>query len=390
MSKSGNSGAAVQPFKIDVPDSTLRDLKERLARTRWPDDSPDSGWDYGSNLAYVKELVEYWRTRFDWRAQEEAINSFDHFRTTLDGFGVHFIHQWGMGPSPMPLLLTHGWPSTFTEMLKIIPLLTDPGSHGADPDDSFDVIVPSLPGYGFSDLTTERGVNIPKIADSWVALMTQRLGYSRFGAHGGDWGAGITAGLGHSHPDRLIGIHVTAVSASPYLGPGERELSKAERVFLEAREGWRQAEGGYSHIQGTKPQTLSYGLTDSPAGLAAWIVEKFRTWSDCDGDVENRFTKDELLTNITIYWATQTINSSTRIYYESHRAPLEFRKGEGAQVPCAVALFPKDLNYPPREWAERVFNLQRWTEMPRGGHFPALEEPEMLVEDLRAFFRPLR
>ena len=379
----------VQPFTIDIPDSVLQDLAERLERTRWPDDSPDAGWEYGSNLGYVRELVEYWRTAFDWRAQERAMNRLDHYRAQVDGSGIHFIHERGRGPNPMPLLLTHGWPSTFTEMLKIIPLLVDPAAHGGDAGDSFDVIVPSLPGYGFSDLTTKRGVNVSRIADLWAELMAG-LGYARFGAHGGDWGAGITARLGYAHPDRTIGIHVTAVSAIPYLGP-DPDLSDAERAFMQAREEWRQAEGGYGHIQGTKPQTLSYGLNDSPAGLAAWITEKFRTWSDCHGEVESRFTKDELLTNIAIYWVTGTINSSTRIYYESQRGRRGLDEGERIEPPSAVAVFPKDLSYPPREWGERVFNdLQRWTEMPRGGHFAALEEPEMLVDDLRAFFRPLR
>ena len=378
-----------QPFTIDIPDSVLQDLTERLERTRWPDDSPDAGWEYGSNLGYVQELVEYWRTAFDWRAQERAINRLAHYRAQVDGSGIHFIHERGRGPNPLPLLLTHGWPSTFTEMLKIIPMLIDPAAHGGDAGDSFDVIVPSLPGYGFSDLTTERGVNVSRIADLWAELMAG-LGYTRFGAHGGDWGAGITARLGYAHPDRMIGIHVTAVSAIPYLGP-DPDLSDAERAFMEAREEWRQAEGGYGHIQGTKPQTLSYGLNDSPAGLAAWITEKFRTWSDCHGDVESRFTKDELLTNIAIYWVTGTINSSTRIYYESQRGRRGLDEGERIEPPSAVAVFPKDLSYPPREWGERVFNdLQRWAEMPRGGHFAALEEPEMLVDDLRAFFRPLR
>jgi pimeloyl-ACP methyl ester carboxylesterase len=380
-----------QPFKIEIPEATLQDLRERLARTRWPDEIPGSSWDYGSNLAYVKELAEYWRSQFNWRAQEEALNSLAHFHATVDGFGIHFIHERGQGPEPLPIIITHGWPSTFFEMVKIIPLLTDPARHGGDPADSFDVIVPSMPGYGFSNLTRERGVNTRKIADLWARLMTEGLGYQRFCAQGGDWGAGVTARLGLHYPEQLMGIHVTSVTqALPYLREGSRPLNDKEKAFLEERASWREAEGGYSHIQGTKPQTLAYGLNDSPAGLAAWIVEKFRTWSDCAGDVERRFTKDELLTNITIYWATQTINSSTRLYYENQRTPWNFSKDERIRVPCAIALFPQDLSHPPREWAERCYNVQRWTEMPRGGHFAALEEPELLVEDIRAFFRPLR
>jgi pimeloyl-ACP methyl ester carboxylesterase len=383
----------IQPFKVQVPAVTLEDLRERLARTRWPDEIPDSGWEYGSNLAYVKDLVGYWRTQFDWRAQERAINAFAHFRAHVDGLGIHFIHEHGRGPDPMPIIITHGWPSSFFEMLKIIPLLTDPASHGGSPADAFDVVVPSMPGYGFSDRPAQRGMSTLRIADLWAQLMTEGLGYRRFGAQGGDWGAFVTARLGFAYPDQVVGIHVTSVAGatiSPYLGPGARDLSERERMLLEEREHWRQAEGGYSHIQGTKPQTLSYGLNDSPAGLAAWIVEKFRTWSDCDGDVEQRFTKDELLTNITIYWVTQTINSSTRLYYESQHNPWRFRQAERIGVPCAVALFPKEISHPPREWAERSYNVQRWTEMPRGGHFAALEEPELLAQDIRTFFRPLR
>ena len=382
----------VQPFKVEVPDEVLEDLRERLDRTRWPDGIPDSGWDYGTSLGYIKELVYYWRTGFDWRAQEEAINRFAHFRASVDGLGIHFIHERGKGPNPLPLILTHGWPSTFYEMYKIIPLLTDPAGHGGDPADAFDVVVPSGPGYGFSDRPTQRGMNVPAMADAWARLMTEELGYHRYGAHGGDWGAFVTARLGFAHPDQVVGIHVTAVSGlAAYLGPGSPELSEAERKLLEERERWFQEEGGYSHIQRTKPQTLSYGLNDSPVGLAAWIVEKFRTWSDCDGDVENRYTKDEILTNVMIYWVSQTIGSSTRFYYENHHIPWTLKQGERIEVPCGVAVFPQEIvGRPPREWAERSYNVQRWTEMPRGGHFAALEEPQLLVEDMREFFRPLR
>ena len=381
----------VQPFKIQVPEAVLEDLRERLARTRWPDEIPGSGWDYGSNLAYIKELVEYWRTGFDWRAQEKAMNAFTQFRATVDGLGIHFIHERGKGPNPLPIIITHGWPKTAFEMSKIIPLLADPASHGGDPADSFDVVVPSGPGYGFSDHPTQRGMDYWRIADLWAQLMTDGLGYQRFVAQGGDWGASVTAGLGYSYPEHVVGIHMTLVGgAQPYLGPGARELSEAEKAYIEERESWRQAEGGYAHIQGTKPQTLAYGLNDSPAGLAAWIVEKWRSWSDCGGDVERRFTKDELLTNVTIYWVTQTINSSTHLYYESQRSTWSLKQGDRIEVPCAMALFPRELFHQPREWAERSLNLQRWTEMPRGGHFAALEEPELLVEDIRAFFRQFR
>ena len=382
---------AVTPFKVDVPDATLQDLKDRLARTRWPDEIPGSGWDYGSSLDYIKELVEYWRTKFDWRSQERLINSFSHFKADVDGLGIHFIHEKGKGPNPIPLVITHGWPSTFFEMYKIIPMLSDPGSHGGDPADAFDVVAPSLPGYGFSDATDKRGMDTSVVGDLWAKLMSDSLGYQRFAAQGGDWGARVTAQLGHSHSDKVVGIYVTSAHApTPYTGPGTRELSEAEKGMLQHRERWLADEGGYSHIQGTKPQTLSYGLNDSPAGLAAWIVEKYRTWSDCDGDVESRYSKDELLTTVTIYWVTQSINSSTRLYYEVLRKPWNLEKGEKIQVPVAVAAFPRENTVPLREWAERSYNIQHWTDMPSGGHFAALEEPARLAEDIRGFFRSLR
>ena len=382
---------AVQPYKIEIPDSVLDDLKSRLERTRWPDELPGTGWDYGSNLDYVKELVEYWRTKFDWHAQEKLINSFSHFKSEVDGLNIHFIHEKGKGPNPMPLVITHGWPGTFFEMYKVIPMLSDPASHGGDPADAFDVVAPSMPGYGFSDATDKRGLSVLSIGDLWAKLMSENLGYQKFAAQGGDWGARVTAKLGLSHGDKVIGIHTTSTSSpTPYQGPGTRELSEAENAMLAQRVQWLADEGGYSHIQATKPQTLSYGLNDSPAGLAAWIVEKYRTWSDCGGDVESRFTKDELLTTITIYWVTQSINSSTRLYYESFFQAWDLAKDEKIQVPVAIASFPRENSVPLREWAERSFNIQQWTDMPSGGHFAALEEPDRLVEDIRKFFRGLR
>lgn len=374
----------VQPFKIEVSDEVLDDLKARLERTRWPDELPGTNWDYGANQDYIKELVEYWRTKFDWRAQEELINSFSHFKTEVDGLGIHFIHEKGQGPNPMPLVVTHGWPGTFFEMHKIIPMLSDPASHGGDPADAFDVVAPSMPGYGFSDHATQRGLDVLSIGDMWAKLMSENLGYERFGAQGGDWGASVTAKLGFSHSDKVVGIHSTSVTRpTPYLGPGSRELNEAEKGLLQQREDWTAAEGGYSHIQATKPQTLSYGLNDSPAGLAAWIVEKYRTWSDCGGDVEKRFTKDELLTTVTIYWVTQSIGSSAKLYYETLRKPWNLEKDERIQVPCGIAVFPAEISVPTREWAERSYNVQQWTVMPSGGHFAALEEPARLVEDVR-------
>jgi pimeloyl-ACP methyl ester carboxylesterase len=380
---------SVDPFEVSVTEESLDDLRGRLARTRFPDEVSEAGWDYGANLAYMRELVDYWRDGFDWRVQEEAINRLDHFRAKIDGFGIHFIHEHGKGPDPMPLLLTHGWPDSFFRFHKLVPMLTDPTRYGGDPADSFDVVVPSLPGYGFSDRPTERGFSNERTANLFAKLMSGELGYRRFGAHGGDIGSGVTEKLASAHANSLVGIHLTDVPYWHLYTSPQDELSEAERDYLEAGRRWRMKEGAYAMIQGTKPQTPAYGLNDSPAGLAAWIVEKFRSWSDCDGDVERRFTKDELLTNVTIYWATETINSSFRVYYETRHSLPEHTE-EYIRVPTSVAIFPEDLVPAPREFAQRFFDVQRWTEMPLGGHFAAMEEPELLAEDLRAFFRPLR
>ena len=381
----------VKAFKIEVHDKVLDDLRRRLETVRWPDQIPNSGWDYGSNLDYLKELVEYWRSGFDWRAQEAKLNDFHHFKSQVDGLDVHFIHERGKGPNPLPLVITHGWPSTFFEMHKIIPLLADPGAHGSDPADAFDVVAPSLPGFGFSDQPTERGMDVQRVAGMWNKLMTENLGYRRFAVEGGDIGAGVTSRLGNDHAGSVIGIHLTSVNRpTPYLGPGSRELTEAEQSHIAQRERWQRDEGAYNHLQSTKPQTLSYGLNDSPVGLAAWIVEKYRTWSDCGGEVERRFTKDELLTNITIYWVTQTIGSSVRMYYDNQRGTWEMGKDEQVPAPAAVAVFPGEISRPPKEWADRSYNVCRWTEMASGGHFAALEEPVLLAEDIRAFFRSYR
>ena len=381
----------VRPFEISVEQSVLDDLQVRLTHTRWPDEIPGAEWDYGSNLDYIKELVEYWRTDFDWRAQEKKLNAFHHFKSEVEGLDIHFIHERGTGPNPIPLVITHGWPSTFFEMTKIIPLLADPGSQGADPADSFDVVAPSLPGFGFSQATGERGMQVQKVADLWAKLMTENLGYPKFAAQGGDIGAGVTSRLGYAHHDKLYGIHLTSVTRpTPYLGPGARSLTEEETAHMAQRDQWFQDEGGYNHIQGTKPQTLSYGLNDSPAGLAAWIVEKYRTWSDCHGDVESSYTKDELLTTVTIYWVTGTIGSSVRMYKENQSHLWTMEPDEIVAAPAGMALFPQEIARPPREWAERSYDVRRWQEMPRGGHFAALEEPELLAHEVREFFRPLR
>ena len=385
----------IQPFKVHIPETALQDLHERLARTRWPDEVPNTGWEYGTNLAYLKELVHYWQTQFDWRAQEEMMNQFAHFRADFDGFGIHFIHEKGKGPDPLPIIITHGWPSSFLEMLKIIPLLTDPENHGGKAEDSFDVIVPSLPGYGFSDKPAKRGMTISRIANIWARLMTEALGYDRFAAQGGDHGASVTEQLAASHSDSLVGIHLDMVPVHHvFERPPIEELSQSEKEYLQQLELWLQEEGGYAMIQGTKPQTLAYALNDSPTGLAAWIVEKFRSWSDCNGSVEKRFTKDELITNITLYWVTETVNAASRLYYEAahdhNYIHPKHQRRRRSDVKTAFAIFPKDILTAPRQWAERWFNVMRWTEMPRGGHFAAMEEPKLLANDIITFFHPLR
>jgi pimeloyl-ACP methyl ester carboxylesterase len=380
---------SIQSFNIAIPQATLDDLRERLARTRWTDEVEGAGWDYGTNLAYLKELVDYWQHEFDWRAQEKKLNEFAQFRTQIDGMGIHFIHERGKGPNPTPILLNHGWPDSFYRMSKIIPMLTDPASYGGDPADSFDVIVPSLPGFGFSDRPGKDGMKLERTAELLARLMVDVLGYKRYAAHGGDFGSPITQLLALAHPESLVGIHVTDIGFYN-LYNHQPDLSEAEQCYLGAQQGWFFQEGAYAMIQGTKPQTLAYGLNDSPVGLASWIVEKFRAWSDCDGDIEKSYTKDELLTNIMIYWVTQTINSSFGYYRSMYSTKLQ--AGQHIEVPAAFARFPKDIPGidPPRTLAERHLRVTRWTQMPRGGHFAALEEPALLAEDLRASFRPFR
>jgi microsomal epoxide hydrolase len=384
-----------QPFVVNVPEPTLADLRERLSRTRWTDEAVDAGWRYGTNQHYLRDLAEHWLARFDWRTQEAAMNRYAHYRADVDGIGIHFIHERGMGDRPLPIVLSHGYPDSFVRFLKIIPMLTDPAAHGGDAADAFDVVVPSLPGYGFSDKPSKSGVTF-QIGALWHELMTKVLGYERFAAHGGDWGSTATEQLARSHADSVVGIHLTDVPFW-HLFQKPDGLSRDEENFLAKSTTWQRSDGAYALIQGTRPYTLSSGLNDSPVALAAWILDKFHAWSDCHGDLETRFTKDELLTNITIYWSTQTVGSSFLPYFDfMNSGPLTwmaeaFKQWTGSTtVPAAFAMFPKDISQPPREWAERFFNVQRWTEMPRGGHFAAMEEPELLVEDIRTFFRPLR
>jgi len=382
---------SVQPFAIRIPQGVLDDLHRRLDQTRWPDEIPGTGWEYGADLAFMRELVGFWRRSFDWRRWEERLGELRHFRWESDGLGIHFIHERGRGPRPFPLILTHGWPGSFLEMLGLIPLLTDPGAHGGDPADAFDVIVPSLPGYGFSDRPDRPGMNAFRIGGLWVRLL-EELGYERYGAHGGDWGASVTTGMGLAAPPGLAGIHLNYIPSSlrPPLGEGTRELSPAEKQFLADADLWSQSEGAYSHVQRNEPQTLAYGLNDSPAGLAAWIVEKFRDWGDCGGDAAGRYGMDWLLANVTLYWVTETVHSAARLYFETRKAPLHLGPDDRVRVPTGVARFPGESPFPPREWIERCYDVRRWTAMPRGAHFAALEEPQLLAEDLRAFFRELR
>ena len=385
---------SVNPFTINVSDNVLEDLQKRLSLTRWPDEIPGSGWGYGTNLDYLKELVSYWQNDFDWKSQEKKLNELNHFTSQVKGLNIHFVHEKGKGPNSIPIVITHGWPSTFFEMHKIIPRLTDPASYGGDPSDSFDVIAPSLPGYGFSEASKTSGMDVKAVAAIWDELITKELGYPKYAVHGGDIGAGVTANLGYYHHKNTYGIHLTAVTRPmPYLGENSKSLTDAEKDHLNQRLDWEQKEGAYGHMHRTKPQTLSYGLNDSPVGLAGWIVEKYRSWSDCGGDIESKHTKDELLTNIMIYWATGTIGSAVRMYRENNgENNVQWTLAEGDQIlaPTAVAIFPHDLSTPPKEWAERSFNLQNWTNMSKGGHFAALEEPDLLVEDIQAFFRTLR
>jgi microsomal epoxide hydrolase len=367
----------------------LADLKDRLARTRWPDEPPLEPWSTGTSVSYLKELVEYWREGFDWRAQEGKLNAFRQFKVPLSNIDLHYIQEEGKGPNAMPLLLSHGWPGSVFEFYKLIPMLTDPGRFGADPKDSFTVIAPSLPGYTFSFAPGQRRFGIEETAEVFAELMHDVLGYSRFGAQGGDWGAFVASRLGYAHPERLIGIHLNLLAVRRDAKMLENPTEEEAR-FIEELNNWLKEETGYQWIQGTKPQTLAFGLTDSSAGLAAWIVEKFRSWTDCGGNPENALTKDEMLTNITLYWVTGAIGSSFWPYYARMHGPWPIPEA-GVKVPTGYVEFPKEILRPPRSAAERMYkNIRRWTVASRGGHFAALEQPEFLATEIREFFRPLR
>jgi pimeloyl-ACP methyl ester carboxylesterase len=380
---------AVRPITIAVPDAVLDDLRERLERTRLPDQIPGTAWEYGTNRAYLEELLAYWRDDFDWRAQEAALNELDHFVTRIDGVDVHFVHQRSDEPDAMPLMMTHGWPGSFVEFTDVVGPLMDPRAHGGDAGDAFHLVLPSLPGFGLSGKPTEPGYSPERMGEILAALM-ERLGYDRYGLQGGDWGAIIGRSHAGNHAEHVIGLHSNFVLGGPPPG-GDLDEGVPEAELEMRRERTEAfAEGGaYQDIQGTKPQTLAFGLNDSPAGLAAWVVEKFHGWTDNEGSPEDAISRDEILTNVTLYWVTQTITSSMRIYYESRHTPT-VRPVRFVEVPTAAAIFPKEIYFTPRRWAESRYNIVRWTVMPRGGHFAALEEPELLVEDVRAFFRELR
>ena len=381
---------AVRPFTIRIPDEALADLKARLALARFPEPLQGDGWTHGVDITYLRQLVDYWRKGFDWRAQERRLNQLEQFTTTIDGLTVHFVHRRSKHAGALPLLITHGWPGSFVDFMKIIGPLTDPEAHGGNAGDAFHVVMPSIPGFAFSQAPKEAGYDPARIAALEAKLMA-RLGYSRYGVQGGDWGSIISTQVALVDAPRVAGLHLNmCFGAAPAGADPNAGLTDKERERVKLRQVFQNEETGYQQIQGTKPQTLGVALNDSPVGLAAWIVEKFRTWCDCDGNPENVFTKDELLTNITLYWLTQTAASSARIYYESrHAAPSPYA-GRRIEVPTACADFPKEIIWSPRRWLEGRYNITRWTEMPKGGHFAAFEQPQLLVDDVRAFFRDLR
>lgn len=384
------SNPSPSPFTIDVSNSVITDLQQRLHHTRWPDQMPGVGWDYGAELTAVQRLCAYWADEYDWPAAQARLNTWPQFTTTIDDQNVHFIHASSPHADAMPLVVTHGWPGSIAEFEKILGPLTDPVAHGGSAADAFHVVCPSIPGYGFSGPTTTRGWSVQRVARAWAELMAN-LGYEHYGAQGGDWGAVITSALGVVDAEHLAGIHLNMLVAGPPESADPMDgVNDSEKVGLAAMANFREQGVGYQAIQGTKPQSLAYGLTDSPAGLAGWILEKFREWSDCNGDPFTAFTMDELCTNLTIYWATGTINSSCRLYYETigpgRRAPRSPR----VEVPTGAAIFPKELFQPPRVWANNAYNITHWSRFDRGGHFAALEQPAVLVDDMRAFFRTVR
>ena len=376
----------VRPFAIAVPDAVLADLKSRLRNTRWPEAELVADWSQGAPLNWIQDICRYWAETYDWRAREKALNRFAQFKTEIDGLDIHFVHARSPHANAMPLIITHGWPGSIVEFHKVIEPLTDPTRHGGKAEDAFHVVCPSLPGFAFSAKPTTTGWGVARIAQAWASLMA-RLGYARYGAQGGDWGSAVTTALGALDPAHCAGIHITlAMGTRPKV---EGEPSPEESRALKGIQHYADWDSGYSKQQSTRPQTLGYGLTDSPAGQAAWILEKFWAWTDCDGHPENILGRDELLDNVMLYWTTATATSSARLYWESFRPGS--RKPVTVTVPTGVAVYPKEIVTPVRNWMESSFpNITHWREMAKGGHFAAFEQPEAFVADVRKFFATVR
>jgi pimeloyl-ACP methyl ester carboxylesterase len=369
----------IKEFRVHIDSTAINDLKARISKARWPDEIQNSGWQYGTSLSYLKDLANYWQHSFDWKNVESEINSYPNFIADIDGFKIHFLHIKGKGKRSIPLIITHGWPGSFLEMLKIIPLLTQ------DPGISFDVVIPSIPGFGFSDKANKPGCNLWLVGDLWYKLMTE-LGYNKSIAQGGDFGAAVSTALALKHPEAMAGLHLNYIPGSymPYQSSTD-PFTGEEISFQKSADEWYQNHGAYAHQHRTKPLTLSYALNDSPVGLCAWIVEKFHGWSDCDGDVESVFTKDELLANVSLYWFTETIHSSMRLYNENSKVPLHFTKNDFINIPVGIARFHKEEPFPPRKYIERGYNVQHWTNFSKGGHFAAMEQPDLFANDIIEF-----
>ncbi|MFD7286488.1 epoxide hydrolase family protein [Streptomyces sp. NPDC059863] len=384
----------IRPFHLDIPQSELDDLCDRLDRTRWPDELPGVGWAYGVPLDYLKELARYWRHEYDWRAAEAGLNTWPQFTTTIDGANIHFAHVRSPEPDATPLLMTHGWPGSIVEFARVVGPLTDPRAHGGDPSEAFHLVLPSLPGFGLSGPTRETGWEFRRVAAAFTELM-RRLGYERYGVQGGDWGAAVSREIGRTRPDLVIGVHLNLLpNAAAAHKPGADELDalppqERERTLASwerARE-WSRDRQGYADIQSTRPQTLAYGLTDSPVGQLAWIVEKFKEWTDSRDRPEDAVDRDQMLTNVMLYWLTGTAGSSARIYYERAHADYWGTPPEPSTAPTALADFARENFIPLRHVADRTNNIVQWTEYDRGGHFAAMEQPDLLMDDVRRFFR---